>query len=252
MEQTICFTAQSHNTETSILIMGKICQRCTACALIEHTYAEQLQLKQQRITELFTDLLQPETIIPAPQPLEYRLTAKLRVAAAPLRLGIYRPGSSEVVDLSECPVHHPLINSTIIILKQLLEHYRVSIYNLADGSGFLRGVLLRIDPRSARIGVVLVTTTRKKYHSRTWQQLLGTIANEIKPLYLVQNYNDEPGNRFLGVRELVHAGRAYHVYPFAGEEYTLPATAFSQVNGAQAARAYQLVIDAVGLSAGPV
>ena len=232
--------------------MEKVCQRCLTCGLIDRPYSEQLQLKQQRMSVLFGDLIQPLQIVPAPEPLGYRLTAKLRVAAEPLRIGIYRPGSSEVVDLSHCPVHHPLINHTIVHLKLLLEQYEIPLYDLRSGRGFLRGVLLRVDPLSERVGVVLVTTSRKKYHNRAWQQLLGSLSNSIKPLYLLQNYNDTSGNRFLGEQEKLHSGKAYHTFHFDGRNYTLPAAAFSQVNGEQAVRAYQLVTEAVDAGKGRV
>ncbi len=234
------------------MLLEKPCSTCRACGLIDQPYPDQLAQKQQRMSELFADFLQPEPIIPAPQPLGYRLTAKLRVAADPLRLGIYRPGSSEVVDLSHCPVHHPLINNTINTLKLLLAQYDIHLYDLENGSGFLRGVMLRVDPLLERVGVVLVTTSRKKYHNRAWRQLLGTLNNQIKPLYLLQNYNDTSGNRFLGAQEKLHSGRAYHNFHFDGRNYTLPAAAFSQVNGRQAVRAYELVIEAVGAGRGRV
>ena len=232
--------------------MEKVCRQCDTCGLIHLEYSAQLEWKNRRLEQLLGELIQPQSIATAPQPLGYRLTAKLRVAAKPLRLGIYQPGSSEVVDLAQCPVHHPFINSTITTLKSLLGQYGIAIYDIASGRGFLRGVLLRVDPQSERIGVVLVTTSRKKYHTKAFQSLLGTLANEVKPLYLVQNYNDTSGNRFLGEQDRLHSGKAYHVFRFCEEEYTLPAAAFTQANGSQARLAYEQVLEYVGKGAGRV
>ncbi len=231
------------NSDRRFVTMEKVCRRCTACGLIDRPYAEQLELKQERLVQLFegNPVLQP--ITSAPNPLGYRLTAKLRAAGNPLRLGIYRPGTSEVADLAHCPVQHPLINNIIDALKQLLERYETPVASLDGSAGFLRGVLLRVDPVAERVGIVLVTASRKKYHTREFRRLLGAIGSTLNSLYLIQNYNDTTGNRFLGEREVLHAGRPYHVFRFREREYSLPATAFSQANGEMAARAYEEVLE---------
>ena len=61
-----------------------------------------------------------EETLGAAQPLGYRTNAKLALAKihGKVKIGLYRRGSHDVVDLADCPLHHPLINRIIAVVRE--------------------------------------------------------------------------------------------------------------------------------------
>ena len=216
--------------------MPRICEVCGICPLAAIPYEEQLLLKEERVRRLFPGVIVAR--VHPSRPWGYRATVKLRVADNPLRLGIYAPGTHEVVDLTSCPLHHREINIFLQGLKKLLLHYGIPVAKA--GGGFLRGVAVRFF--GERVGAVLVTRSGKKHHNRNWQRFLGAVNAKLRPLFLVQNYHDREDNVFFGTREVIHFGRERQRVFFGGREFQVPVGAFMQANPETAQAAYEKIL----------
>ncbi len=90
---------------------------CQGCALLSWKYEAQLACKSKRVADalaVFPGLLEVplHEVWAAPECLGYRASAKLVVARkrGKGQVGMYRRGSHDVVDIADCPLHHPLIN----------------------------------------------------------------------------------------------------------------------------------------------
>lgn len=175
---------------------------CVGCVLIGHPYGEQLRLKHQRVREVFGRVpslasIEIPPVIGSPRAFGYRNQVKLvvRRAARGLLTGIYRPGSHQLVDISQCPVHHPLINTVIEQFRRVVERYRLSAYDERAHTGLLRYVIVRVSNWSKTAQVILVTRDRVLPHAR---EVVGSLCRVRGVVSVVQNVNAEPGNVILG------------------------------------------------------
>ena len=95
-------------------------------------YGEQLRWKQDLVQAAFNQyptlkhLVVPRLLTPE-RHLQYRTTAKLAVAGshADPYIGIYRRASHDVVDLEDCPLHHPMINTVIKVVREGISKLKV-------------------------------------------------------------------------------------------------------------------------------
>jgi 23S rRNA (uracil1939-C5)-methyltransferase len=175
---------------------------CVGCAFIGRPYGEQLLLKQQRVRDAFSRFpslaeVSVPAVVGSPRAFGYRNQAKLVVRRSErgLLLGIYRPQSHQVVDISQCPVHHPLINSVLAKLREILERFDVAIYDERTHTGNLRYVVVRVSNWTKRAQIILVTRDRVLPQARPLVARLQRVPGVVS---VVQNINPEPGNVIFG------------------------------------------------------
>jgi len=175
---------------------------CAGCALIGRPYGEQLQLKQQRVREVLTrfaslSALSVPPVIGSPRAFGYRNQAKLvvRHARRGLLLGIYRPHSHQVVDISQCPVHHPLINPVLARIRATLDRLEIPIYDERTRTGTLRYVIVRVSNWTKQAQIILVTRDRQLPQAR---QVVAQLRRIRGVTSIVQNINPDPGNVIFG------------------------------------------------------
>jgi len=175
---------------------------CVGCALIGRPYGEQLCFKQARVRQAFSRYPSLATIdVPAvigsPRAFGYRNQVKLvaRRARRGLLLGIYRPQSHQVIDITQCPVHLPLINRVLAKTREVLERFEVPVYDERTHTGNLRYVVVRVSQWTKRAQVILVTHDRALPRTR---QLVAQLQRVPGVVSVVQNINAEAGNVILG------------------------------------------------------
>lgn len=227
---------------------------CVGCALIGHPYGEQLRLKHQRVRELFHRVpslasLEIPPVIGSPRAFAYRNQAKLvvRRASHGLLTGIYRPGSHQVVDISQCPVHHPLINSVIEQFRQIAERYRVPAYDERTHTGLLRYVIVRVSSWSKTAQVILVTRDRVLPSGRELVRSLSRVRGVVS---VVQNVNAEPGNVILSPRFVPLTRETALVDRVGFLKLKTHAGAFVQANVPVARKLYDLALQWAAPGAG--
>jgi len=175
---------------------------CVGCPLIGHPYGEQMRRKHQRVLEAFRPYpslagLDVGTVVGSPQAFGYRNQAKLvaRRDRHGLRLGVYRPGSHQVVDIRRCPVHHPLIGRTLEAVAEAVERFGIPIYDDRTHAGTLRYVMIRVSNWTKSAQIILVTRDRVLPRVR---ELVRTLQRVRGVASIIQNINAAPGNVILG------------------------------------------------------
>ena len=179
---------------------------CLGCPLIPLRYGEQLRWKQQQVQAAFEsypslkEIVVPRLLTPERQ-LGYRTTAKLAVAGthADPYIGIYRRASHDVVDLEECPLHHPLINTVIKVVGKGISKLKVPIYQEKNKSGILRYLVVRVSESTGQVMVTFVTARRafnEIHHlARFLQEQVPQVA------VVCQNVNSSEGNVIFGAHD---------------------------------------------------
>jgi 23S rRNA (uracil1939-C5)-methyltransferase len=138
---------------------------CQSCALLSWKYEAQLKCKFKRVVEAFAAhpglrSLDLSKTWPAPEVLGYRASAKLVVARkrGKAQVGMYRRGSHDVVDIADCPLHHPLINRVAAVVREELDRRNISAYDASHRHGLLRYLLVRVSPVYDKAMVTFVTS----------------------------------------------------------------------------------------------
>ncbi len=154
--------------------------KCSGCPEIRQIYAKQLSDKKKYLEVLFSPLLRqhgltlPE-IIPSPKIAGYRSTAKLCLHQGnnhEIAIGIYRKNTKLVEHISECPVHDPMINTS---LKKLFFNPHTpppaDFYNHNKKTyqpGKFKFVTMRTHPLSEHLGIILSHTGVIRDQIKNW------------------------------------------------------------------------------------
>jgi 23S rRNA (uracil1939-C5)-methyltransferase len=136
---------------TSALVSGcTIARECGGCSRIGEPYDGQLQWKHETLRQAFAAYAELGDVaisecVPSAERWHYRNRAKLAVSRSGdgLRVGLYRRGSNEIIDLAPCVVQRPVLQSGLEALRRWL-----------DAHGLVRpvGPVFYVDLREASEG----------------------------------------------------------------------------------------------------
>ena len=220
-------------------------RRCLGCPLIALDYSEQLNFKEERVKDAMKHYpqlrnLEVRPVLPAPEPLGYRINAKLVFVKerGRVRLGLYRRGSHNVIDIGECPLHHPLVNKIVQTVREEVERQGIFVFDERRQTGLLRYLLVRVEPNNRQAMVTFVVT------ERNFQQLthLGKWLQRKVPevISVQQNINPREGNIVMGRETLRLLGVDDLIMNIGDVRLRMAPTSFVQVNPAQAASMYEI------------
>jgi len=220
--------------------------KCLGCPLIGMKYQAQLDYKQQRVATALADhkLLRDELVQPtlASEPaVEYRASAKLVFGRKreKVLIGLYQRGSHEVIDTGDCPVHHPLINKIINVVRDEVQRQSISVYTTRHKKGLLRYLLVRVSPSNGKAMVTFVSNFRDLQQLPKLGKWLMRKVPEVIAVH--QNVNSSTGNVILGQETLKLHGLPDLIDQVGDIRLRIAPEAFFQVNTRQAARIYALV-----------
>ncbi len=220
---------------------------CQGCPLIALRPAGQLAIKKELVQTALDehglrDVRLPD-VIPAPREFGYRTTAKLVIGRnrRGIVIGLYRRGSHDIVDICDCPLHHPLINRIAQTVKDEIGRQKLPVWNPRQQRGLLRYLLIRVSPAYNRALVTLVTDRRD---FRRINPLVSWLRRRVPEVVAVhQNVNGSGGNVILGRETLKMAGTGDLLDRLGAFRVHIGPTSFLQVNHDQAVRMYRQIAD---------
>lgn len=219
---------------------------CLGCPLIGMKYQAQLDFKQQRVTDALSaqglphdDLVQP-TLASEP-PVNYRASAKLVFGRKreKVTIGLYKRGTHDVIGCPDCPVHHPLINKIVTVVRDEVQRQGISVYSPKHKNGLLRYLLIRVSPLNDRAMVTFVSNFRDLQQLPKLAKWLTRKVPEVIAVH--QNINSSTGNVIFGQESLKLLGTPDLIDRTGDIRLRIAPGAFFQVNSLQAARIYALV-----------
>ena len=220
--------------------------QCDGCPLIRMKYSAQLEWKRglvegavRRYPSLRAAEILPVT--PSAKPLGYRTTAKLVISgrfAAPV-IGIYRRNSHHVMDITDCPLHHPLINRVISAVREGIVKGKAPIYSPRTGSGILRYLVVRVSEQDNRAMVTFVTAARSFNEIHHLARYLQEAVPEVA--VVVQNVNASAGNVILGEKDYFVTREQTLTDSIGGIRFSISPRSFFQVNNEGARAIYETV-----------
>ena len=223
--------------------------KCGGCQLTRLSYAEQLQWKQQRVTELLDGICEVRPILGMDDPFHYRnkVHAVLAVdkAGRPIS-GVYAMGTHRVVPVRHCLIEDRRADRIIQTIVAMLPAYKLRIYNEYTHRGFLRHILIRTGHVTGQIMVVLVATSLEFPGKKAFVQELIQRHPEITTVVL--NCNQRETSMVLGTKEITLYGEGYMEDELCGKRFRISPQSFYQVNAKQCELLYRTAIDAAQLT----
>jgi len=226
---------------------------CQGCSLIAMAYGAQLRFKEVKVRAAlarFTSLkgaeVQPAWA--AAHPLGYRTNAKLVFGRqrGEVRIGLYRRGTHEVVDIGDCPLHHPLINRIVAVVREEVQRQGIYVFDPQKRRGLLRYLTVKVSPA---LGKAMVTFVVAERNFRELTHLGKWLQKKVPEVVSVQiNVNPSEGNVVFGRETLRLLGTPDLLDQVGDIRLRIAPTSFFQVNNEQAARIYALVRQWAGLT----
>lgn len=176
---------------------------CLGCPLIAMKYHDQMEWKRQYILNQLRhyrelgditihQLLSPQRLI------HYRTTVRLAIAGkhSDPFIGIFRRSSHDVFDLNDCPIHHPLVNRVVEVVRRGITKNKVAIYNPRSRMGLLRYLVVRVSEAEQKAMVVFVTAERSYNEIHHLAKFVREQLPEVE--VIAQNVNSSEGNVIMG------------------------------------------------------
>lgn len=220
---------------------------CVGCPYIGTAYGEQLERKRQRVVDAMAANA-PSLRVAVEKPARavrlfgYRNQVKLvaRRVRGSLVLGVYKPGTHEVVDVSRCPVHDALVARALEVVRHAVEFEDVPIYDERTREGWLRYVAVRSSWMRKTTQVVPVVRDRLWSGEHRFVERLRR-ARGVGSVVL--NVNDTPGNTIFGEQFVAATRYDALVERVGGLKLKFHAGSFVQANLSAARRAYAKVVE---------
>ncbi len=211
---------------------------CGGCQLQHLGYGEQLRQKREIVLQALRRLGGLETavlpVLGMAEPWHYRNKAQFPLAreGGKLRAGFFRRGTHQIVDLLDCPIQHPLIDSTFTIARNLLDRMGVPVYDEKTHSGLLRHLAIRVSDFANKVLVIFVTNGRDFPQGSALAKALSAGVPALAGV--VQNVNTRRGNIVFGVENITLWGEPCLIEQVGGISCYISPASFFQVNSLQA------------------
>ncbi|GIQ70547.1 23S rRNA (uracil(1939)-C(5))-methyltransferase RlmD [Xylanibacillus composti] len=228
-------------------------EACGGCQLQHMTYKGQLQAKEELVREAFrryTRLaeLPLRPILGMEDPWGYRNKAQLQAGrdAETIVTGLYAAGSHRLVDISGCPIHHPVVNQVVEQVKAIMEELHISIYNERARKGAVRTIVARVGQASGQVQLTLITAEERIPHA---DRLVARVREKL-PMVATIAHNIHKGKSPLVFGETTHVlwGNERLEETLGDVRFSLSPRAFFQLNPAQTIKLYNAAQEAAALS----
>lgn len=225
---------------------------CGGCQMQHQNYLDQLAVKRRIVEEALVRIGGLKEIVIAPvlgmeYPWNYRNKASFPISgtAGNVRIGFYQPRSHELVDITTCPIQHPLIDKSLKVLREQINALQIPPYDESKHTGVLRHFVIRV---AAGTGELLIVPVVHNCNYPQLRQLATNIAREIPEVTgIVLNINNKRTNVIMGNEEVCLYGRDYIIDELIGKKFIISARSFYQVNIEQTPVLYQQAIDKADL-----
>jgi 23S rRNA (uracil1939-C5)-methyltransferase len=151
-----------------------------------------------------------------------------------------------VIDICDCPLHHPLINTIAAAVKEGIRKGKVPIYSPRSGSGFLRYLVVRVSEVDNRAMAVFVTAERSFNEIHHLAKFLRSEVPEVS--VVVQNVNGSAGNVILGDKDFFLTASKELTDSIGDVRFAISPRSFFQVNSGSARLIYEKVREYAGLT----
>ena len=221
--------------------------------LLHLKYHQQLAFKRRQIVNNMAKIAgMPEVpvseTIGMEKPFGYRNKAQIPVQLVngQLETGFYRKNSHVLVPIEDFCIQNPVIDTTVVKVRNILREVRAEPYNEQQHTGDIRHIVIRLGHYSHELMIILVT---RKPTLPGEKFIVKRIVEEVHGVNsIIQNINTQKTNVILGKEDKVLYGKATITDMLSGNKYEISPQSFYQVNTEMAEVLYQTGTDFAKLS----
>ena len=223
-------------------------KRCGSCTLLQVPYEKQLENKTLRMRELLGEFCEVKPIIGMEDPLYYRNKVHhvFGFSKKGILSGSYEADSHYLVNIDHCFIEDKESQEIIHTIRDLVQSFKIKIYDEDTGYGTFRHVLVRRGFYTGEIMVVLVMA----------DPIFPGKNNFIKALLkkhpavttIIQNINNRDTSMVLGKTNKTLYGPGFIKDRLAGCVFRISPASFYQVNSLQAEVLYRKAAEFASLS----
>ncbi|MBP3377402.1 MAG: 23S rRNA (uracil(1939)-C(5))-methyltransferase RlmD [Clostridia bacterium] len=223
-------------------------KKCGGCQLQNLSYDMQLKHKQVKCIKLLGRAGHVDEIIGMDDPYHYR--CKVQSAFTTIRgnvvSGVYQSSTHRIVPVDNCMLEDKAASEIILTLRKLIKSFKIKTYNMENGTGFFRHVLIRRGFYTGQVMVVLVTADEQFPSVTSFVNALVGRHPEITTV--VQNVSKKSVNLVLGEKNIVLHGDGYIEDTIDGCRFRISPKSFYQVNPQMTTLLYAKAIEFMGLT----
>ena len=228
-------------------------KRCGGCNLRHIDYEETLNMKQRVVQNLVNKSLKNKIEVKPTwgmgNPYYYRNKLQFPVGKdkeGNAIVGVFANRTHEIIQLEECMIQERQATQISKDVVNLINKYRVSVYDEKNHTGLIRHIVIKTGFRSREVMVILVINGEELPFKNEIVKELTEKYNEI--VSVVLNVNNKNTNVILGEKNINILGNGY-IEDFLGEySFKISPLSFYQVNPVQAEALYNIAIENTEIS----
>jgi 23S rRNA (uracil1939-C5)-methyltransferase len=212
-------------------------------------YQEQLEIKKHicasTIKKISNINVSNLSIIPSISS-EYRnkVSVPFQMIDNKISYGFYKNRTHEIIQLEDCRVQSKINDDILLMVKNLLKEFKISIYDEVTHQGDFRHCIVRNNYDNSQFMVVLI--------AREYNSVYDTIAERIYNKFdyvksVVLNINELNNNVILGKRNITLRGNDHIIDKIDDLSFKIGASSFYQINKYQIKNLYQTAINLANL-----
>lgn len=222
--------------------------RCGGCVWRHMEYAEEKQLKRQRVQDALTRIggssVQVEDIVGADTVLRYRNKSIWPVSPGGA-VGFYRARTHEVINAERCLLVHPAAEAAADALREWMGRFDVRGYDETTGEGLIRHLFARNNAKGETLLCVVANAETLPHEAELVSALRGACPDAVG---VVLNTNTKKTNVVLGDAYRTLWGGDRLEDTLCGLTFRLSVPSFYQVNHAQCEKLYAKALEFADLA----
>lgn len=233
-------------------------EKCRSCLYVNKDYEVFASKKYKKAMEDLKEKISLDNVKCidlelSPRTKAYRTSVKLAIREKKnprtpgrnlIDIGLFMPGSHDLVGLDTCYVQHEEINALVSSIRTLLQESDLTAYDEKTHTGSLRYLLARVSHKNKELSLTFVATSRSCYTKLRELVKKLKLRHNITNAFL--NINSEQTNRITGTVSKKLLGGDYLRESLCHFDLRVSPLSFFQVNPFTAAKIYERVEQLVG------